>query len=48
MRKFNLIHLIEKTIQIFDIQKEKKELHVDYHYESKLPIKIYSDKNRIK
>ncbi|CAD8137185.1 unnamed protein product [Paramecium octaurelia] len=48
-RKFNLKRLIEKTISIFDIQKEKKELKIILNYctNSQINQFVNSDKNRI-
>ncbi|CAK88233.1 unnamed protein product (macronuclear) [Paramecium tetraurelia] len=49
-RKFNLKRLIEKTISIFDIQKEKKELKIILNYCTNQQINqfVNSDKNRIR
>ncbi|CAD8139707.1 unnamed protein product [Paramecium pentaurelia] len=47
-KKFNLKKLINKTISIFDIQKEKKELTILFNYEVNVPEFINSDKNRIR
>ncbi|CAD8047893.1 unnamed protein product [Paramecium primaurelia] len=49
-RKFNLKRLIEKTISIFDIQKEKKELKIILNYcnNSQVNQFVNSDKNRIR
>ncbi|CAK78700.1 unnamed protein product (macronuclear) [Paramecium tetraurelia] len=46
--KFNLPKLIEKTISLFDLLKEKKGLNITFNYDQKLPIKITSDKLRIR
>ncbi|CAD8133081.1 unnamed protein product [Paramecium octaurelia] len=47
-KKFNLKKLINKTISIFDIQKEKKELIILLNYDATVPEFINSDKNRIR
>ncbi|CAD8053299.1 unnamed protein product [Paramecium sonneborni] len=47
-KKFNLKKLIEKTISIFDIQKEKKELNIKLNYDDNIPQFVNSDKNRIR
>ncbi|CAD8043106.1 unnamed protein product [Paramecium primaurelia] len=47
-KKFNLKKLINKTISIFDIQKEKKELTIILKYEDNVPQFLNSDKNRIR
>ncbi|CAD8142695.1 unnamed protein product [Paramecium octaurelia] len=47
-RKFNLAKLIDKTISLFDLLKEKKGLNITFNYDPKLPLKINSDKLRIR
>ncbi|CAD8056430.1 unnamed protein product [Paramecium sonneborni] len=50
-RKFNLKRLIEKTISIFEIQKEKKELKIILNYctnSQQVNQFVNSDKNRIR
>lgn len=47
-RKFNLAKLIDKTISLFDLLKEKKGLNITFNYDPKLPFKINSDKLRIR
>ncbi|CAD8061250.1 unnamed protein product [Paramecium sonneborni] len=47
-KKFNLKKLIEKTISIFDIQQEKKELNIELNYDDNIPQFVNSDKNRIR
>ncbi|CAD8044052.1 unnamed protein product [Paramecium primaurelia] len=46
--KFNLPKLIDKTISLFDLLKEKKGLNITFNYDPKLPLKINSDKLRIR
>ena len=48
LRKFNLAKLIDKTISIFDLLTDKKELTIKCDYNEKLPLRINSDKFRIR
>lgn len=47
-RRFNMMKMIEKTLLIFEIQIETKEMMVSYHYDSKLSKHLYSDKFRVR